>query len=219
MGRATVRRKTIPDVRVLPESLEVRVFAMAAIVDIDVDGGRRALCRDGSWRARRLIEALLFKSPPNRFGVRTTRLPLEIRAAGICVHERGRPDPGCRCRSDWRRSQTRCSPNDEIDEVTRAKLANGQAGVIPATASINPEMRGRKDLLAGIPADIVDAAPGPACGHRPVVTPADPRRAERNPWKRLETVRRLRCRIIQDDGQTVAVAVREAEVRRVDAVP
>src|SRR5204862_6760394 len=81
--------------------------------------------------------------------------------------------------------------------------------------AVETEVARREDLLARVPADIVDSAPTPAV-HRPAVVTADI-----HPWEGGEAARagHRRSGVVEDRRDAVAGTVREGEIRRIHMVP
>ena len=217
VARKAVRRVSVPHRRVVPVDGLERVLALAAVVDVDVDGGRVAA-----------VGALLLERPPDDLLVDAARdalrvpvlvvgglevLAPQLRAAAGNVRRRRRV-PVARVR---RGRQVADRTQDQVGHEARREPAPAEVVVVPADRPVDPEVAGREDLLGAVGAVVVGASPRPR-GRRAVEPPLGGEGAERRIAEPLGERAQRRLGVHLQRRKPVACAVAEAERAAADVV-
>ena len=201
----------VPDRRGIREIGQILVFAAAPVVDVDVNDGR---CTVG--------QVLLLKGPVQHLLIGAAEQALGRPVPRIGGQERIKEQGRIVGVADRREGAH--GAQHQIAHQPGRELSAGKLRRVAADRAVNPEHRRRKYLLAAIGAVVVHAAPAPAIDHG-AIRPAQvlPERRANEPVNRTAIVP-LGQKVVQDDREAVAGAVREPEIRRVhvvveDAVP
>ncbi len=162
MRRAAIGRAPHPQVLGFPESVQVLVLTIPAIVDIDIHIGRIAPCGDIGWSretrsGKGLEQALFLKGPSYHLVQGPAWMALEIGGRKIGVPQGGNKD----LRIGGRAREHSDSLDDQIRHITGCPRLVARVRRIPSYGLVQPEEGGGKHLLAAVLGVVPATKPAP----------------------------------------------------------